>query len=53
LHYAVIGLVTTSFVFAHEYRIMTGLDPFEPAQIAQIADLACDFLGVSAPRPNG
>jgi len=46
LHYAVIGLVTTSFVFAHEYRTMTGLEPFDPTEIEKIADLACDFLGV-------
>jgi AcrR family transcriptional regulator len=46
LHYAVIGLVTTSFVFAHEYRTMTGLEPFDPVQIEKIANLACDFLGV-------
>ncbi|MDB5429991.1 MAG: hypothetical protein JWP35_1107 [Caulobacter sp.] len=49
LHYAVIGLVTQSFVFAHEYRTMTGLDPFDPAEIDKVADLACDFLGVSQP----
>ena len=48
LHYAVIGLVTTSFVFAHEYRTMTGLEPFDPAEIEKIANLACDFLGVPA-----
>ncbi|MGO1078507.1 TetR/AcrR family transcriptional regulator [Inquilinus sp. CA228] len=46
LHYAVIGLVTTSFVFAHEYRIMTGLDPFDPVEIDKVSDLACDFLGI-------
>ena len=46
LHYAVIGLVTQSFVFAHEYRTMTGLDPFDPTEIERVADLACDFLAV-------
>jgi AcrR family transcriptional regulator len=46
LHYAVIGLVTHSFVFAHEYRATTGLDPFDPTEIEKLADLACDFLGV-------
>ena len=46
LHYAVIGLVTTSFVFAYEYRTMTGLEPFDPAEIEKITNLACDFLGV-------
>jgi TetR/AcrR family transcriptional regulator len=47
LHYAVIGLVTHSFVFAHEYRATTGLDPFAPREIERIANLACDVLGVS------
>jgi AcrR family transcriptional regulator len=47
LHYAVIGLVTHSFVFAHEYRAVTGLDPFASAEIEKTTDLACDFLGVS------
>jgi AcrR family transcriptional regulator len=46
LHYAVIGLVTQSFVFAHEYRAMTGLEPFDPEEIEKTANLACDFLGV-------
>ncbi|MDB5480603.1 MAG: hypothetical protein JWO83_1656 [Caulobacteraceae bacterium] len=46
LHYAVIGLVTTSFVFAHEYRAMTGLEPFDPAEIERIAALTFDFLAI-------
>ncbi len=46
LHYAVIGLVTQSFVFAHEYRALTGLEPFDPGEIDKVANLACDFLGV-------
>ena len=46
LHYAVIGLVTTSFVFAHEYRAMTGLEPFDPLEIEKVVNLACDFLVV-------
>ena len=53
LHYAMIGLVTHSFVFAHEYRAMTGQDPFDPADIERVADLACDFLGVPTPPPVG
>jgi AcrR family transcriptional regulator len=48
LHYGLIGLVTTRFVFAHEYRVMTGLDPFDPAEIEKVVDLACDFLGLPA-----
>ena len=47
LHYAVIGLVTHSFVFAHEYRATTGLDPFDPGEIEKVANLAYDFLGLS------
>jgi TetR/AcrR family transcriptional regulator len=50
LHYGLIGLVTTSFVLAHEYRTMTGLDPFDAAEIEKVANLACDFLGVPTDR---
>jgi TetR/AcrR family transcriptional regulator len=46
LHYGVIGLVTTSFVFAHEYRAMTGQEPFEPAEVEKTVRLACDFLAL-------
>ena len=46
LHYAVIGLVTTSFVFEPEYRTMTKIDPFSPREIDAITEMACDFLGV-------
>ncbi len=46
LHYALIGLVTMSFVFAHEYRTLTGLEPFEAAEIEKVVHLASDFLGV-------
>ena len=49
LHYAVIGLVTTSFIFAHEYRAMTGLEPFDPLEIEKVAELAWDFLAVREP----
>lgn len=48
LHYAMLGLVTQSFVFAHEYRTLTGLDPFAPAEVEKVVNLACDFLGVPA-----
>lgn len=47
LHYAVIGLVTTGFVFAFEYRTMTGLDPFDEREIEKIEALACAFLQIS------
>ena len=46
LHYTLIGLVTQSLVFAHEYRTMTGLEPFDPVEIEKVANLACDFLAV-------
>jgi len=57
LHYSVIGLVTTSFVFAPEYRLMTGVEPFAEEEIEKVANLVCDFLGlpgrkVSAIQPN-
>lgn len=48
LHYAMIGLVTTSFVFEPEYRAMTKIDPFSPREIEAVADMACDFLGVGS-----
>jgi AcrR family transcriptional regulator len=48
LHYSLIGLATHSFVFAHEYRATTHLDPFDPAEIDKVVQLACDFLGLPA-----
>ncbi len=46
LHYAVIGIVTTSFVFETEYRTMTKIDPFSAREIEAVSEMACDFLGV-------
>lgn len=46
LHYAMIGLVTTSFVFEPEYRAMTKIDPFSPREIEAVVEMVCDFLGV-------
>ena len=46
LHYAVIGVITTSLVFANEYRRMTGIDPFLPAEVEKAAGLAADLLGL-------
>lgn len=46
LHYAMIGIVTTSFVFAQEYKVMTGTEPFAPDEIEKTIALACDFLGL-------
>ena len=48
LHYAMIGLVTTSFVFEPEYRAMTKIDPFSVREIEAVSEMACDFLGVGA-----
>lgn len=48
LHYAMIGIVTTSFVFAEEYRVMTGIEPFAPEEIEKTIALVCDFLGIGA-----
>jgi TetR/AcrR family transcriptional regulator len=49
LHYAVIGVITTSLVFSKEYQRMTGLDPFLPAEVEQSVELACGVLGLAAP----
>jgi len=46
LHYAMIGMITTSFVFEYEYRALTGLDPFGETEIEAVAEMACDFLGL-------
>lgn len=47
LHYGMIGIVTTSFVFEHEYRAMTRLNPFSPREIAEVTALARSFLGLA------
>jgi TetR/AcrR family transcriptional regulator len=49
LHYAVIGVITTSLVFSKEYQRMTGLDPFSPAEVEESVKLACGVLGLPAP----
>jgi TetR/AcrR family transcriptional regulator len=49
LHYAVIGVITTSLVFSKEYQRMTGLDPFSPAEVEKSVELACGVLGLPAP----
>jgi len=48
LHYAVIGVITTSLVFSKEYRRMTGLDPFLPAEVEKAVELASRLLGLPA-----
>jgi TetR/AcrR family transcriptional regulator len=50
LHYAVIGVITTGLVFSKEYRHMTGLDPFLPAEVEKVVELACDLLGLTVSR---
>ena len=47
LHYRMIGIVTTSFVFEQEYRAMTRLNPFSPREISEITALARGFLGLA------
>jgi TetR/AcrR family transcriptional regulator len=47
LHYGMIGLVTTSFVFSREYTVMTGLDPFAKDQVEAVVQLTWDFLGIA------
>jgi AcrR family transcriptional regulator len=47
LHYGMIGIVTTSFVFEQEYRAMTRLNPFSPREIAGVTALALAFLGLA------
>jgi TetR/AcrR family transcriptional regulator len=49
LHYAVVGVITTSLVFSKEYQRMTGLDPFSPAEVEKSVELACGVLGLAAP----
>lgn len=46
LHYAVIGIITTSIVSANEYSRMTGLDPRAPEEVEKTVDLVCDLLGL-------
>jgi TetR/AcrR family transcriptional regulator len=46
LHYAIIGIINTSIVFANEYSRMTGLDPRAPEEIEKVVSLACDLLGL-------
>lgn len=48
LHYAVIGVITTSLVFSKEYQRMTGLDPFSPAEVKKSVELAYGVLGLPA-----
>lgn len=46
LHYAVIGIINTSIVFANEYSRMTGLDPRAPGEVEKVVSLVCDLLGL-------
>jgi AcrR family transcriptional regulator len=47
LHYGMIGIVTTSFVFEQEYRAMSRLNPFSAREIAEVTALARGFLGLA------
>lgn len=47
LHYGMIGLVTTSFVFEPEFRAMTKLNPFSPREVEEMINLALSFLGLA------
>ncbi|MCR6479818.1 TetR/AcrR family transcriptional regulator [Variovorax sp. ZS18.2.2] len=51
LHYAVIGVITSSLVFANEYRLMTGTDPFLPDEVEKAVNLAADLLGLPPAGP--
>jgi TetR/AcrR family transcriptional regulator len=50
LHYAVIGVITTSLVFSKEYQRVTGLDPFSPTEVEKAVELASGLLGLPAPQ---
>jgi TetR/AcrR family transcriptional regulator len=50
LHYAVIGVITTSLIFSKEYRRMTGLDPFLPGEVEKAVELASGLLGLPVPK---
>src|ERR1700692_4617661 len=53
LHYAVIGVITTSLVFSKEYRRMTGLDPFLPAEVGKAVEKGWHLIALRAPREEG
>lgn len=46
LYYALIGIATTSFTFALEFRRMTRLRPFEPGEVQSVSDMACRYMGL-------
>jgi hypothetical protein len=46
LHYAVIAIITHSLVYAKEFKLMTGLDPFSAGQVEITVELACCVLGL-------
>jgi TetR/AcrR family transcriptional regulator len=50
LHYAVIGVITNSIVFANEYSRMTGLDPRAPEEVEKVVDLVCDLLELTTSK---
>lgn len=46
LYYSIIGIVTTSFTFALEFRKMTKLRPFDPGEVRTVAEMACRYMGL-------
>jgi TetR/AcrR family transcriptional regulator len=52
LHYAVVGIITTSIVFAKEYSRMSGLDPLSSAEVEQNVNLACELMGLPSTMPR-
>lgn len=46
LYYGLIGIATTSFTFELEYRAMTKLRPFEAAEVRNVIDMACRYMGL-------
>lgn len=46
IYYALIGIATTSFTFALEYRKMTKLRPFEPSEVRTVSAMACRYMGL-------
>lgn len=46
LHYGLIGLVTSRFVFALESRMLSGIDPFQAKEVSELEALALALLGL-------
>ena len=46
MHYALIGIITTNFVFALEVETVASINPFSVEEIEHVVATACDFLGL-------